>query len=117
MITPEERKRRTKERKEKAAQLAARFPAVMFCHENNESRVQLFLAPGNDWELRVRKHGPWVKQGEWEEHSIVLSDPHELARLIRGLVARFNAMAGEVNTEVAGTKMQRLRRLESDAQP
>ena len=117
MITREETKRRAKERKEQAAQLAKRFPVVHFCHESKHGRAQLFMAGGNDWELRVRKHGKWQKQGEWEEHSIVLTDPHDLARLIRGLVTRFNAMVGEINAEVDAFEIEQLRKIDEMAQP
>lgn len=112
MITPEERKRRAKERKEQVAQLMKRLPMVNFCHEDKHGTVQLYMAGGNDWELRVRKHGKWKGHGEWEEHSIVLADPQHLARLIRGLVARFNAMVCEINAEVDAFQIEQLRKIE-----
>jgi hypothetical protein len=108
MMTREERKQRAKERAEEKRQWAEKYPRASLSRDGRDDQqfLGVSLHPDEPSWLNVRYRGdPFRKEtlgGDTGTHiaGIWLNDPRELARFIRALVARYNAMVEDLNETV-----------------
>jgi len=113
---PRERRTRRKQEKEERAK---RYPGADLKSEDYtcyggkfESGVLLQLDDGDASWLRVHAHGKWPDIGF---KGIMLRDICSLSGFIRALVARYNALVDEANSNAAECAMKTLHKVDDSA--